>query len=413
MDIFNLSIIIPVYNCEKYISKCLESVCEQEFQGLQVICINDSSQDNSLQILNEYAQKYDFIEVYSNKYNLGLATTRNRGIKLAKGKFIMFLDADDYIYENALKRIIEIADNSNVDILLYDMLMFKKEGDKVIPKQQWRIRKNAYNQERGIDMLCALIENNEMSGTVCGGIYRASFLNDNHIFFIDNILHEDIPFSFHALLYAKKIYYFHRIVYCYRQQSNSILHKPDYKRLLEGLAIGYEYIESLWSHYVNTELWHENKNVYIKQYLENIFDLMEQRYVGILESSDKKNDESILNIVQRFNLLAPYEIQNYIDDKNIADLKCENKVAIYGAGYYAKKIYLLLKKNNINVEAFYVTDIKNNPCEVFGLPVKRYVNDKKQRCIIIAVSAKLQNEIVNNIELKKNKIILINDKHWS
>ena len=407
MNKFDLSIIVPVYNCEKYIRKCLDSVCTQKVARLQVICINDSSQDDSLHILKEYAEKYKFVEIYSNEYNVGLAATRNRGIKLAQGKYIMFLDADDYIREDTLNRVLENTYQNEVDILLYDMLMIWDNSEKKNLEQQWRIRKNAYKQEKGIDMLCALIKNKEMSGTACGGIYKKHFLVDNNIFFIDNILHEDIPFSFHAMLYAKKVFYLHEIVYCYRQQNDSILHSPNYKKLLEGIAVGYKYIQNLWNQYMKAEAWNRQQERFIKQYLDDLHELMEQRYIGLLESSEYVIDESLRRIVINNNLLAPSEIKKYIDNKTVDMLKGEKRIVIYGAGYYAKKIYLLLKQNGINIEKFYVTKVRNNPSILLGLPVKRYINNDNQECIIVAVSRNQQNQIVNYISKENSKIICI------
>lgn len=404
---FVLSIIIPVYNCEKYIRKCLDSVCSQKIGEMQVICINDCSQDNSLSILEEYAQRYDFIEVYSNEHNSGLATTRNRGIGYARGKYLMFLDADDYIKENTLNTIVTLADNRKVDVLLYDMLMFSDNKDDIDFDSQWRVRKHVYEQNKGIEMLCALIANKEMSGTACGSIYKTKFISDNNITFIDNILHEDIPFSFHTMLYAREIHYLHKIVYCYRQRSDSILHAPNYKKLLEGLAVGHAYMNRLWNQYKKTESWNAIQETFIQQYFESLIEMMEQRYISILESKDYEIDEALLNIINKYHLFEKINIEKYIDKQDIFDLKHIKNIVIYGAGYYAKKIYILLRKNNIDVESFYVTDTKNNPCEIFGLPVREYLKEEKQQCIIIAVSKKMQNEILNRIDRNNNRIIQI------
>jgi glycosyltransferase involved in cell wall biosynthesis len=101
-----LSIIIPVYNVEKYLSKCLDSVLvDNAFTG-QVICVNDGSTDNSLTILEQYAKKYSNIEIITQS-NAGLSATRNAGIKAAKGEYVCFLDSDDYWEPNVISSLME------------------------------------------------------------------------------------------------------------------------------------------------------------------------------------------------------------------------------------------------------------------------------------------------------------------
>lgn len=93
-----VSVIIPVYNVEKYLRRCLNSVLRQTYDDYEIICVNDKSPDNSDKILEQYAGKFpDRISVYTNEENLGLGRTRERGIRHAEGEYVMFIDSDDYI----------------------------------------------------------------------------------------------------------------------------------------------------------------------------------------------------------------------------------------------------------------------------------------------------------------------------
>ena len=112
-----ISIIIPVYNSEEYIGRCLDSILNQSFSDFEVICLNDGSSDNSLSLLKEYELKDDRIKVYSHS-NMGIARTRNKGIELAKGKYIMFIDNDDFIDSNYLQTYYDTIENEKVDIVL-------------------------------------------------------------------------------------------------------------------------------------------------------------------------------------------------------------------------------------------------------------------------------------------------------
>ena len=112
-----ISVIIPVYNTEEYLGNCLTSICTQTLEDLEIICINDASEDNSLNILNDFANKDKRIKVINFRLNKGAAVARNNGIKIAKGEFISFIDSDDYLetadfYEKLYNKAIQ----TNADI---------------------------------------------------------------------------------------------------------------------------------------------------------------------------------------------------------------------------------------------------------------------------------------------------------
>ncbi len=120
-----ISIVIPVYNVEKYLHQCLKSVINQTYKNLEIICINDGSKDNSLNILNEYLKKDNRIIIVNQK-NSGVSSARNKGIRLSTGDFISFIDSDDYldlnVYEKCVQRI--IRDNS-------DIIIFEKKKENI------------------------------------------------------------------------------------------------------------------------------------------------------------------------------------------------------------------------------------------------------------------------------------------
>ena len=402
-----LSIIISIYNCEKYINECLQSVCEQNMKEIQIICIDDCSQDDSLQKTRKFAQKYNFVEIYENEKNIGLGATRNRGIQYALGKYVMFLDADDYIEKNILDKVILYAEEENADILLFDMLMFLDAGNESGFNGRQRIRKYAYIPQRGIEILCQLIANKEMSGTACGGIYKKEYLNSQRIAFNEDGQHEDIPFTFNALLNAHKVCYLHDTVYYYRQRRDSILHSPDYKKLLKGLISGYIDMQCVWKSYKQENSWSQKDEGYINQYFRMIESMIEERYVQYLSCENTQTDEFIINQISQFHFLEKKEINMYISKEDLSALKGKVDISIYGAGYFAKKIFLLLDKNDIKIERFYVTRKENNPSNLFEIPVEVYHAEKKQGYIIIAVSEKYQKGILQQIESDERKRVFL------
>lgn len=107
-----ISVVVPVYNVETYLEECLNSIINQTFSDIEIICINDGSTDSSLDILNDYSKKDDRIKII-NQENKGLGATRNKGIDLAKGKYIFFIDSDDYIELNTFFELHNVCEKKN------------------------------------------------------------------------------------------------------------------------------------------------------------------------------------------------------------------------------------------------------------------------------------------------------------
>ena len=126
-----ISVIIPVYNTEKYIDDCLNSVIHQTFSDIEIICINDCSTDNSLQILKKYALQDNRISIISHQQNLGCVFSKNEGIKQAKGEFIYPFDSDDIIKPDTLEKLYNAIINNLGDIISCDVMLFSKKNKKL------------------------------------------------------------------------------------------------------------------------------------------------------------------------------------------------------------------------------------------------------------------------------------------
>ena len=106
-----VSIIIPVYNVEKYLKRCLDSVCNQAYENLEILIVNDGSKDGSLKICNEYANKYSNIKLL-NQENQGLSESRNNGLKAATGEYVMFVDSDDWLCDGAVNEMVNFMEET-------------------------------------------------------------------------------------------------------------------------------------------------------------------------------------------------------------------------------------------------------------------------------------------------------------
>jgi glycosyltransferase involved in cell wall biosynthesis len=113
-----ISVIIPVYNVEDYLAQCLDSICNQTFRDIEIICVNDGSTDHSPDILTQYSLKDERISII-NQHNQGLAASRNNGLKIAKGEYVYFIDSDDYLEFDALERLYDSIVSNDSDMVLF------------------------------------------------------------------------------------------------------------------------------------------------------------------------------------------------------------------------------------------------------------------------------------------------------
>ena len=217
-----LSILIPVYNATSFLDKCLCSIVGQkEFNNyVELVIINDGSKDNSLEIINSYASKFDNIHVISRE-NRGIGTTRNELIDNTKGKYFWFVDADDYISDKSLSIIIPLLQTNTYDMLLLSYYWGDTENGKNI------IYSGEY--ENGLIMA----ENEVFNNSLWTRIYRASIIKENQIRFQNFKMGEDFDFILHTIPKLGKMKCIEEPLYNYINNPNSAVSSKDEKHRLK------------------------------------------------------------------------------------------------------------------------------------------------------------------------------------
>lgn len=218
-----VSIVIPVYNVEKYLEECLESAVKQKFDSFEIIAVNDGSTDNSLNILESYAKKYEFFKII-NQVNKGLSGARNTGLKNAKGMYVYFLDSDDFIDLNTIKYSYNEAINADLDILCFDAESFidKEFIDVKIQQNYDRKHKLSKVVKSGCDFLEETLNENVYRAPIWLNFYKKSFLDENKLLFAEGYLHEDEIFTIDAYILARKMKYVDKKFFHRRVRENSI-----------------------------------------------------------------------------------------------------------------------------------------------------------------------------------------------
>lgn len=222
-----ISIIVPCYNVEKYISECLDSILKQKLKEIEIICINDGSTDDTLEIINSYKEKYSNIKII-NQSNQGISIARNIGMKYAKGKYIYFVDSDDCLANNnSLSLLYDEAEKNKLDVLFFSFENFSdnEEIRKKYKKHFLGKKRNEVLSEvlTGKEMLNYFINTNQYYVTVWIQLVRKDFLLSNEIKFCDGIIYEDNLYTLELLLAATRVKCIDNILYKKRIRSGSIV----------------------------------------------------------------------------------------------------------------------------------------------------------------------------------------------
>ncbi len=218
-----ISVIIPVYNVEKYLTECLESVINQTYENIEIICINDGSTDNSLKILQEFSKKDNRIKIISQE-NKGISEARNNGISVATGEYIYFIDSDDWIETNTLELLVNKIKQDNADIVECDIL----EHQNINKKPKYRNLKLKYKPLTNLKIYIGKpyswkdIKNKifDLRAYCWNKLYKTELIK-NKIFF-EGRFNEDFLFTIEAFLTAKKIVYLRKNLHHYRKRENSL-----------------------------------------------------------------------------------------------------------------------------------------------------------------------------------------------
>ena len=233
------SFVVPIYNVEAYLERCIKSIISQTYDDLEIILVDDGSTDSSLEICREYEKKDSRISVYT-KVNGGLSDARNYGLAHATGEYVLFVDSDDYVEEKTCEMILPYTEE-NPDII---------QGNAIYTGIKSGLFRNTYKEKgkiyKGFDYLKSLVVIDKMYMAAWLNVYRREFLVSNDLQFKKGILHEDEEFTPRAYLAAERVVDSQIPFYYYFIRENSIMTTKDKrKNAKDMLATAYEYDKML------------------------------------------------------------------------------------------------------------------------------------------------------------------------
>lgn len=315
MDIA-ISIIVPVYNSEKYIDRCLESLVNQTLNNIEIIIVNDNSNDNSLVKINTYIDKYDNITLINKKTNEGVSKARNDALKVAKGKYILFVDSDDTIDYSTCNILYNTATQDDIDIIMFNF-KYVYLNNKQIASKMNLVDDKVYSS---IDMVKEILTTrNNVQGYICNKFYKKDILISNRIRFREDIkLYEDYLFNIEAFLVSKSIKYLDLDLYYYLQHSNSSIRKID----IENTKNVYKIINTIKANLEKNNLW----NIINDEFLYFSLNLKLTNIIDILKYATTK-EEKIKNLNIIINNFSEDE-KELISKNNSFDSRVLKKITV-------------------------------------------------------------------------------------
>lgn len=248
-----VSIIVPAFNVENYLAKCLNSLLTQTLQEIEIIVINDCSTDATLQIAMDYASKNNRIRIYQQPVHRGVSAARNIGLSMATGHYIGFVDSDDWVSPHAFQQLYQQAISFDADIVMGTIIYCYEDGRTYKPENSGTL----FASEKVINgqtCFSYLIKTGYYVPMICSNLYKNKFIQDHQLNF-EGMFHEDEYFTPLALFYASRVTNITEDFYFYRQRPNSIMHSNN----LAERATSLVHITNQFFNFVHRNLNRENQ----------------------------------------------------------------------------------------------------------------------------------------------------------
>jgi len=301
-NVLDFSIIIPVYNTELFLKECLNSILKQNLSSYEIIIINDGSTDNSIEIIKEYSSKYSFIK-YIDQPNSGQGAARNRGIEIASGEFIYFMDSDDILIENTLNYLHSECIEKRLDAVFFDGESFFDEKYLQNSRQKFnytRDKSYGYYNDGG-DLFVDLTKDNIFFVSPCLYIVKRDILIDNSLFFPEDVKNEDEYFTTNLMLYIKRCRHINNKLFLRRVRNNSTMTNHNKVNNYRGLESILRMFDQTYQEIDFKSL--EVQKAY-KRKMEQIFRSGVLVYNTYLKQERSINKDYLLNIGEKYNYFS-------------------------------------------------------------------------------------------------------------
>lgn len=365
-----VSVVIPVYNVEDYLAECLDSVVNQTLSDIEIICINDGSTDKSLDILNEYASRDNRITVIDQE-NGGHAVATNRGMKLAKGEYLYLMDSDDIVDVHALEETVNIAEERNVDFVIFQAMNYYMDTGECIEDENYSMNALAdfvgdkvFNWKDIKEYIFSI------TVTPWSKLYKREFIEKNNCKFSEGLVFDDNVFFWEVLFSAERITFYRKILFKRRWHTASSTMSGN-RNFLDSIEIFKliwktfqrfgtfeEFKETLYKKRVSTGYWRlttikkEFRLEYFDKFKESLLEIKDEEFFDDFYETIDKRTRTIYDAVINNETYdeAILIVKNYQLERKIKKLNKENKKLKKSIKKYDK-----LNKKIINSRSWKIT----------------------------------------------------------
>lgn len=375
-----VSVIIPIYNVEDYLAECLESVINQTYRDLEIICINDCSTDRSSEILKEYAKKDIRIIILENEANRGQAYTRNIGIAQASGEYILFVDSDDTICRDLLESCMQVSAGNDMVCFDYSQIA----DGQVYPRQfAYQMKEGLY---KGEIFLEESVRKESIIFAPWSKIFSRNFLLENHISFYSGIIYEDVLFSFCCYVNAKSVYNLDRKLYEYHIRNQSTMTKGVTEKSIESYIICICELTRLYLQTdYNQKLCHAIEG-YIRKVCREYICTYRKWGGWELNPILLKDKPEYLKLYRVFSELfvRPGKLTEF-SEKQVERMRQYPHIILYGAGDLARSTIEILDQYDISLSGIAVSSADGNKKSLLGNPIRELMayQEMKEDCLVV------------------------------
>ncbi len=316
-----ISLIVPVFNTEKYLRECLDSIFLQTYPNVEVIIVNDGSTDRSQEIINEYHRHHSNMVVIRQE-NLGLSMARNAGLKKAGGDYVTFVDSDDIIHPYFLELLQKVIQKNNADIAYTSLKRFKKSPVIFHKKHSLHYRKYVCDSRKAVKYYL-----HNIAGNVCGGLFKRNLFEG--IYFPEHLIYEDNLPKLQLLLKAKCTVFTNTDLYYYRHTRNSITNQKFNEKKFDIAIIGYR-MEGVLKEKEGRDFPYYKEELYRLNYIM-LYDVFREALESECMDFSKLYDEVPLTFLLKILLIG------CIRDKEHYGLLCQWLIPKLMAAYAFKK----------------------------------------------------------------------------
>ncbi len=395
-----VSVVIPVYNVEKYLPACLDSVLGQTLREIEVICIDDASPDRCGEILDDYAERDSRVRVIHLKKNMRQGYGRNRGMDAAAGQYIYFLDSDDMITPEALEELYTLAERDCLQGIFFD-------SQVIYDSEELRRRYSSYPSRRngeypdavipGQELFDLFVRQNEWTCYVQREFWNLGFLRENDIRFPDGVEHEDELLPFEGLLLADRVRYIPKDYFIRRYREASVMTTPPTAKNFHGYFMNFVKMDEFVRR-------HGIHNFGADRNMFRMFQVYERYYAELKDKCDlsewfRPDELPIFHFYDRMRT-----VREYLDTMRgelIDELRKYPSIYIYGAGVLGQRAIRALSAYGFSIDGILVSDTGKNPPTVLGHRVRAMADlqaDKDRTVILLAMTKGFIDEVEPSLE---------------